>query len=100
MGIITEDINRIVTRGTDLHSSIKAMDPIRRTAIRDLLPRAKATPNGSDRLTPKTEMRTLSMIPPHWSLDTEAKPKNDPSSRSQDSGVIRRSSVRKFLALL
>lgn len=74
-GNITAAANKTVIRGIPLHVSIKQMQKYLMIGISDLLPIARRTPKGKDRIIPKIARINVKASPPHSLVSTIVSPK-------------------------
>ena len=69
-GKITDDINKIVIKGTPLINSIYITEIVLIIGIFDILPKAKTIPIGNDAIIPTAATTIVSSNPPHLSVGT------------------------------
>ena len=78
IGNITDAINRTVIKGTPRQSSIKPMEIYLIAGKSDLLPKAKKTPIGKQKIIAKAEIINVSDNPPQAAVSTYLRPKSPP----------------------
>ena len=81
IGNITADINKTVIRGTPLHSSIKPIEQYFIAGKSDLLPKAKKTPIGKQKIRAKAETIKVNDKPPQAPVSIHFKPNIPPEIR-------------------
>jgi hypothetical protein len=102
MGNITADINRTVIKGTPLHNSINPIEEYLTAGKSDLLPNAKKTPTGKQKINAKAETIKVRDRPPHAPVSTHFKPNIPPEIRfNAITGNIKsKNKIMYFLNLL
>ena len=75
---MTADINKTVIKGTPLHNSINPIEEYLIAGRSDLLPRAKKTPIGKQKISAKAETMKVSDKPPHAPVSIHSKPNIPP----------------------
>jgi len=78
IGNITADINKTVIRGTPLHNSMKLIEEYLITGKSDLLPSARKTPIGKQKIRAKAETIKVRDRPPHAPVSIHSKPNIPP----------------------
>tara|TARA_B100000780_G_scaffold250559_1_gene196758 strand:+ start:2378 stop:2665 length:288 start_codon:yes stop_codon:yes gene_type:complete len=78
IGNITADINKTVINGTPLHNSIKPMEQYLTAGKLDLLPRAKNTPIGKQKINAKEETINVKDKPPQAPVSIHLRPNIPP----------------------
>jgi len=63
-------MNKTVIKGTPLHNSIKPTEKYLITGSSDLLPIARKTPSGKQKIIAKIETINVKAKPPHTSVST------------------------------
>jgi len=81
IGNITADINKTVIKGTPLHNSINPIEEYFIAGKSDLLPSARKTPIGKQKISAKAETIKVSDRPPHAPVSTHFKPNIPPEIR-------------------
>tara|TARA_B100000767_G_scaffold251718_1_gene254946 strand:+ start:2140 stop:2748 length:609 start_codon:yes stop_codon:yes gene_type:complete len=78
---MTADINKTVIKGTPLHNSIKPIEEYLTAGKSDLLPKAKKTPIGKQKIRAKAETIKVRDRPPHAPVSIHSKPNIPPEIR-------------------
>jgi len=78
IGNITADINKTVIKGTPLHNSIKLIEEYFIAGKSDLLPNAKKTPIGKQKIKAKAETIKVRDRPPQAPVSIHFKPNKPP----------------------
>tara|TARA_B110000285_G_scaffold179421_1_gene202051 strand:+ start:178 stop:507 length:330 start_codon:yes stop_codon:yes gene_type:complete len=81
IGNITADINKTVIKGTPLHNSMNPIEEYFIAGKSDLLPKAKKTPIGKQKINAKAETIKVSDRPPHAPVSIHFKPNIPPEMR-------------------
>jgi len=102
IGNITADMNKTVIKGTPLHSSMKPIEEYLIAGKSDLLPNAKKTPIGKQKIKAKAETIKVSDRPPHAPVSIHFKPNIPPEIRFKAiTGKIKsKNRIMYFLNLL
>ena len=94
---MTADINKTVIKGTPLHSSIKPIEEYFIAGKSDLLPKAKKTPIGKQKISANAETIKVSDKPPQLPVLINFKPNIPPEIRFKAiSGNIKKFDIKDY----